>query len=211
MCNNDNNPLKELKMDDGSTQNLPTIEAYLGLVPEIEETAYVASTAAIIGAVRIGPDCSIWHNVTLRGDANYITIGRGSNIQDNSVVHIDSRTFPTIIGEYVTVGHGAIIHACTLHDNAFVGMGAIVLDGAVVESGAMVAAGALVPPGKTVPAGELWAGSPAKFMRALDGDTQKRFSQTAHSYVEFGRAARLGHSGGPYKFTPVPLPPKSDC
>ena len=198
-------------MDSKTPHSQPTIETYLGLVPEIDETAYIASTAAIMGAVRIGPDCSIWHNVTLRGDANYITLGRGSNIQDNSVVHIDSRTMPTIIGEYVTVGHGAIIHACTLHDRAFVGMGAIVLDGAVVESGAMVAAGALVPPGKRVPAGELWAGSPAKFMRALDGEAQKRFSQTAHSYIEFGRAARLGLEGGPYTFEPIPLPPRDEC
>ena len=120
----------------------PTIEDYCGLSPEIDDTAYIASTAAIMGAVRIGADCSIWHNVTLRGDANYITIGKGSNIQDNSVVHIDSGTLPTVIGEYVTVGHGAIVHACTLQDRSFVGMGAIVLDGAVVESGAMVAAGA---------------------------------------------------------------------
>ena len=92
----------------------PFIEAYCDNWPEIDDTAYIASTAAIMGSVRIGADCSIWHNVTLRGDANYITIGKGSNIQDNSVVHIDSGTLPTIIGEYVTVGHGAIVHACTL-------------------------------------------------------------------------------------------------
>ena len=175
----------------------PTIEDYCGLSPEIDDTAYIASTAAIMGAVRIGADCSIWHNVTLRGDANYITIGKGSNIQDNSVVHIDSGTLPTVIGEYVTVGHGAIVHACTLQDRSFVGMGAIVLDGAVVESGAMVAAGALVPPGKIVPSGQLWAGSPAKLMRELDEATQTKFLQTAHKYVEFGRAARLGLDGGP--------------
>ena len=89
-------------------------------------------------------------------------------------------------------------------------MGAIVLDGAVVESGAMVAAGALVTPGKTVPSGQLWAGSPAKLMRELDEATQHKFLQTAHKYVEFGRAARLGLAGGPYKFTPVPLPPKTN-
>ena len=188
----------------------PFIEAYCDNWPEIDDTAYIASTAAIMGSVRIGADCSIWHNVTLRGDANYITIGKGSNIQDNSVVHIDSGTSPTIIGEYVTVGHGAIVHACTLQDNSFVGMGAIVLDGAVVKSGAMVAAGALVPPGKTVPSGQLWAGSPAKLMRELDEATQHKFLQTAHKYVEFGRAARLGLAGGPYKFTPVPLPPKTN-
>ena len=188
----------------------PTIEDYCGLSPEIDDTAYIASTAAIMGAVRIGADCSIWHNVTLRGDANYITIGKGSNIQDNSVVHIDSGTLPTVIGEYVTVGHGAIVHACTLQDRSFVGMGAIVLDGALVESGAMVAAGALVPPGKIVPSGQLWAGSPAKLMRELDEATQTKFLQTAHKYVEFGRAARLGLDGGPYSFKPVPLPPLTD-
>ena len=186
----------------------PTIEPYCDNWPEIDDTAYIASTAAIMGSVRIGADASIWHNVTLRGDANYITIGKGSNIQDNSIVHIDSGVLPAIIGDYVTVGHSAIVHACTLQDYSFVGMGAIVLDGAVVESGAVVAAGALVPPGKIVPSGQLWAGSPAKLMRELDADAQAKFQKTATNYIEFGRAARLGLQGGPYNFTPVPLPPR---
>jgi len=189
--------------------NGPTIEPYCGNWPEIDETAYIASTAAIMGAVRIGADASVWHNVTLRGDANYITVGKGSNIQDNSVVHIDSGVLPAIIGDYVTVGHAAIIHACTLQDYSFVGMGAIVLDGAVVESGAVVAAGALVPPGKIVPSGQLWAGSPAKLMRELDAAAQEKFKRTAANYIQFGRAARLGLAGGPYDFTPVPLPPEA--
>jgi len=186
----------------------PIIESYCGLMPEIDESAYIASTAAIMGAVRIGADCSIWHNVTLRGDANYITIGKGSNIQDNSVVHINSGSFPTIIGNYVTIGHSAIIHACKLDDHSFVGMGAIVMDGVHVESGAVVAAGALVTPGKTIPSGQLWAGNPARLMKELTPDAQKEFKQSAYNYIEFGRAARHGLAGGPYHFKPVPLPPK---
>ena len=196
-------------MSKDSSQNTPLIESFMGLSPEIDETAFIAGSAVVSGAVRIGADCSIWHNVTLRGDANYITIGAGTNIQDNSCVHIDSARYPTIIGENVTIGHSAIIHACTLQDNSFVGMGAIVMDGAIVESGAMVAAGAMVTPGKIVPSGELWAGRPAKKMRELSSDEVKEITKSATRYVEFGRAYRLGEAGGPYKlFTPRPLPAK---
>lgn len=185
----------------------PTIEGFMGQYPEIDETAYLASSAVISGAVRIGADSSIWHNVTLRGDANYITIGRGTNIQDNSCVHIDSSRFPTIIGDYVTIGHTAIIHACTLGDRSFVGMGAIVMDGAVVEPEAMVAAGAMVTPGKRVPTGELWAGRPAKKMRDLTAEERASLQKSADRYIEFGRAYRLGEAGGPYQhFTVRPLP-----
>lgn len=129
------------------------IEPFLGQTPNINETAFIAKSAAIIGAVKIGEDCSIWHHTTIRGDANYVIIGKGTNLQDNSVVHIDSARFPTIIGDYVTIGHSAIIHACTLENHSFIGMGAIIMDGAVVNSYSMVAAGALVTPGKNVPRG----------------------------------------------------------
>ena len=103
-------------MSDKMNQNGPLIERFMGLSPEISKTAFIASSAVVSGAVRIGDDASIWHNVTLRGDANYITIGAGTNIQDNSCVHIDSSKYPTIIGQNVTIGHSAIIHACTLED-----------------------------------------------------------------------------------------------
>lgn len=187
----------------------PLIEPFLGLSPDIDDTAYLAHSAAIMGAVRIGADSSIWHNVTLRGDANYITIGRGTNIQDNSCVHIDSAKHPTIIGNDVTIGHSAVIHACTLQDTCFVGMGAIIMDGAIVESHAMVAAGALVTPGKIVPSGSLWAGSPAKEMRKLTEAEIEMIKTSAERYIELGRAARLGAEGGPYTlFTPRPLPPR---
>ena len=188
----------------------PLIEAFMGLAPEIDDTAFIAASAVVSGAVRIGADCSIWHNVTLRGDANYITIGAGTNIQDNSCVHIDSAIYPTIIGQNVTIGHSAIIHACTLGDASFVGMGAIVMDGAIIESGAMVAAGAMVTPGKIVPSGELWAGRPAKKMRDLSENEKQGLHLSAGRYIEFGRAYRLGEAGGPYHhFTPRPLPPRS--
>ena len=196
-------------MSKDSSQNAPLIESFMGLSPEIDETAFITGSAVVSGAVRIGADCSIWHNVTLRGDANYITIGSGTNIQDNSCVHIDSARYPTIIGKDVTIGHSAIIHACHLQDKSFVGMGAIIMDGAVVESGAMIAAGAMVTPGKIVPFGELWAGRPAKKMRTLSPNEIDEITISAARYVEFGRAYRLGEAGGPYElFTPRPLPEK---
>lgn len=196
-------------MSDKYHKNEPLIESFLGLHPQISETAFIAASAVVSGAVRIGDDASIWHNVTLRGDANYITIGAGTNIQDNSCVHIDSARYPTIIGKHVTIGHSAIIHACTLGDGCFIGMGAIIMDGAIVEGGAMVAAGAMVTPGKRVPKGELWAGRPAKKMRDLSADEIKSLDYSAVRYIEFGRAYRLGEAGGPYhSFTPRPLPPE---
>ena len=197
-------------MSDKLSQNGgPIIEEFMGLSPEISDSAFIASSAVVSGAVRIGDEASIWHNVTLRGDANYITIGTGVNIQDNSCVHIDSSRYPTIIGNYVTIGHSAIIHACTLGDESFVGMGAIVMDGAVIEPQAMVAAGAMVTPGKTIPSGELWAGRPAKKMRDLTTQEIAELRISALRYIEFGRAYRLGEAGGPYQyFTPRPLPRK---
>lgn len=188
----------------------PYIEDFMGMTPELDDTAYIANSAALIGAVRVGADTSIWHQVTLRGDANYILIGDGTNIQDNTCVHIDSARYPTLIGNRVTIGHSAIIHACELQDSCFIGMGAIIMDGAVVESHAMVAAGALVTPGKRVPSGALWAGSPAKEMRKLTDAEIEMIDTSAERYVELGRAARLGHDGGPYTlFSPRPLPPRA--
>ena len=174
------------------------IEPFLGQKPNINKTAFIAKSAAIIGAVKIGEDCSIWHHATIRGDANYVTIGKGTNLQDNSVVHIDSARFPTIIGNFVTIGHSAIIHACTLENHSFIGMGAIIMDGAFINSFSMIAAGALVTPGKNVPSGELWAGSPAKKKRDLTTDEFKMIETSAERYIEVGRAAKFGETAGPF-------------
>lgn len=145
---------------------------YKNIEPTVDPTAFIAPTAAVIGDVEIGAGSSIWSGCTVRGDVERIRIGRDTNVQDNSVIHTTSARdgnpgIPTLIGDGVTVGHGAILHACTLEDGCFIGMQALVMDGAVVETGAMVAAGALVAPGKRVKAGELWAGRPAKFTRPL--------------------------------------------
>ena len=183
-----------------SFQNHAFIETFLGLTPKIDENAFIAKSAAIIGAVEIGEDCSIWHHTTIRGDANYIKIGKGTNIQDNSVVHIDSAQFPTLIGDYVTIGHSAIIHACTLETHSFIGMGSIIMDGSVVSSYSMVAAGSLVTPGKKIPKGELWAGSPAKKMRNLTTTELQMIEISAKRYIELGKAAKLGESGGPFSY-----------
>ena len=186
----------------------PYIASFLGLTPEIDASAFIAATAAIIGAVRIGKNSSIWHQVTVRGDNNYITIGEGTNIQDNSCIHIDSIKHPTIIGDFATIGHGAIIHACTIGDYAFVGMGAIVMDGATIEDTGMLAAGAMLTTGKTIPAGELWVGRPAKKMRDLTPEELTFNQRSAHHYIEFARAHRLGNDSAPFdKMHFRPLPP----
>ena len=141
------------------------IHPFKGVSPTIHDSVFLAPTATVIGDVEIGEGTNIWFGCLVRGDMNVIRIGKRVNIQDLTVVHVDSRKYGTFIGDNVTIGHAAVIHACTLEDRCFVGMQACVMDGAVVETGAMVAAGALVSPGKTVKAGQLWAGTPARYMR----------------------------------------------
>ncbi len=165
------------------------IREFNGVSPKIHETAFIAESADIIGDVEIGPKSSIWYGVIIRGDMNYIRIGANTNIQDGTVIHVDSvgehwDGLPTLIGDNVTIGHRAVIHACTLEDNSFVAMSATVLDGAVVESGAMVAAGALVTPGKRVPKGQLWGGMPARYMRDLRPEEMASFDHVTEHYIE---------------------------
>jgi carbonic anhydrase/acetyltransferase-like protein (isoleucine patch superfamily) len=147
----------------------PTLAPYAGKSPRIHETAFVAPGACLIGDVEVGPGASIWYNCVLRADLNRIVVGARSNVQDGTVIHVEPH-LPTLIGEDALVGHMAILHACTVADRAFVGMGAIALDGSRIESGAMLAAGALLGPGKVVPPRELWAGRPARLMRAIGDD-----------------------------------------
>ena len=147
--------------------------AFGGETPLVDGTAFVAPGVQLIGAVEIGPEASIWYNCVLRGDVNRIRIGARTNIQDGSVIHVDSpkesegEGHPTLIGEDVLIGHLAMVHGCVLHDRAFVGLGAIVMDGCEIESDAMLAAGAMLTPGRRIPSGQLWAGRPAKYVRDL--------------------------------------------
>ncbi len=166
-----------------------------GVLPTIDETAFIAPNATVIGDTVIGPDTNIWFGVVIRGDVHEIRIGARTNIQDGTIVHVAEGKFGTYIGDDITIGHAAIIHACTLETGCFVGMGACVLDGAVVERGAMVAAGALVTPGKRVPAGELWAGNPAKKMRDITPADLAGFQASADKYVGLGRTYRLQLGG----------------
>ena len=189
--------------------NPPYISAFLDHEPEIDDRAFIAPTAAVVGAVRIGAYSSIWYQVTVRGDNNYIIIGSGTNIQDNSCIHISSSEFPTIIGNNVSVGHSALVHACTLEDYSFVGMGAIVMDGAVIESDAMLAAGGMLTPGKRIPSGELWAGRPARKMRILTPQDIADNLRIARHYIEVGRAHKYGTDGAPFHdMHSHPLPPR---
>lgn len=152
-------------------------------MPVVDATAWVAPTAAVIGDVTVGPCANIWYHCVLRGDTDRIVVGARSNIQDGTIIHVASARFPTLIGQDVTVGHAAIIHACTLEDGAFVGMGATVLDGAVVQARGVLAAGSVLPPGKRVGAMELWMGNPARLVRLLDAEARAGFDRTAAGYV----------------------------
>jgi carbonic anhydrase/acetyltransferase-like protein (isoleucine patch superfamily) len=166
-----------------------------GVVPRIAADAFVAPTAAVIGDVEIGAESSVWFHCVLRGDTNLIRVGKRTNIQDGSIVHVNAGNFPALIGDDVTIGHAAIVHACTLHDRAFVAMGATVLDGAVIEEGGVLAAGALLTPGKRIGRYELWQGSPARFVRVLPPEERaQKFDGTAPHYVELAARFRRGLS-----------------
>ena len=180
----------------------PYIAPFLNLYPEIDNTAVIAATAAVVRGQ--GAGSSIWHQVTLRGDSNYITVGDGTNIQDNSCVHINSEDYPAIIGNHVNIGHSALVHACTPHDHAFVGM-SMVLTGR--SSRAMEARRRRdADPGQAHPNRRVMAGGQPE-MRGL---TQRILPTIAYAqhYVEVGRAHRLGASGAPLRHAYAPLLPR---
>ena len=152
-------------------------------IPDTEKALFIAESADIMGAVTLGKNSSIWSNVSIRGDLAPISIGSDSNVQDNAVIHVNI-DMPTIIGNQVTIAHGAIIHACTIGDNCLIGMGATVLDGAVISKNSLVGAGALVTPGKTFPEGSLIIGSPAKAVRTLSKEEIDGISLNAEHYID---------------------------
>ena len=158
-----------------------------GRRPRVDPDAYVDPQAAVIGDVSIEAGASVWPFAVLRGDQdNYVKLGRNSNVQDNSVLHV-TPDFPCLVGDNVTIGHRAVVHACTIMNNVRIGIGAVVLDDAVVEEGAQVGAGALVPPGKVVPAGWLVMGMPAKPVRKMEAVELEDILRNARDYVELWR------------------------
>ena len=157
--------------------------AYGEILPKISDGVLLASGAVVIGDVEIGEGSSIWFNSVIRGDVNSIRIGARTNIQDNSTVHVTSKTGPTVIGSDVTVGHNCVIHACHIGDRALIGMGSTILDGAFIESECFISAGSVVTPGKTMPSRMMCMGSPAKPVRPLSDPEIDFLIQSARGYV----------------------------
>jgi carbonic anhydrase/acetyltransferase-like protein (isoleucine patch superfamily) len=154
-----------------------------GRTPTIHSTAFVAAGARVMGAVSLGEGSSVWYNAVLRADGDTITVGAGSNLQDNVSVHVDSGR-PVVIGENVSVGHNAVVHGCTIGDGSLVGMGAVVLNGAVIGSGCLIAGGAVVLEGSQIPDGSLVAGVPAKVRRELTDQERAGILRNAQAYRE---------------------------
>jgi carbonic anhydrase/acetyltransferase-like protein (isoleucine patch superfamily) len=161
------------------------LRPYKGTLPKVHASAYIDQSAQVIGDVEIGEDSSVWMNVVLRGDVNLIRIGRRTNIQDGTIVHVMRGTHPTRIGDEVTVGHGAVLHGCTVEDRVLVGMGAILLNGATIRSDSIVAAGALIPERMEIPPRSLVMGSPGKVLRALSDEDVLGIRDYAERYVGY--------------------------
>ena len=166
------------------------IRPYRSILPRIDPSAFVDQSAQIIGDVEMGPESSAWMNVVVRGDVNWIRIGRRTNLQDGTIVHVMRGTHPTAIGDEVTVGHGVILHGCTVHDRCLIGMGAILLNGVEVGESCIVAAGTLLPEGTRVPPRSLVVGHPGKVRRALSDEEVASIADYAERYVGYSRDYR---------------------
>jgi carbonic anhydrase/acetyltransferase-like protein (isoleucine patch superfamily) len=170
--------------------------AYRGIRPRLAARVFVAPSASIIGDVEIGAQSSVWFGCVLRGDVNVIRVGARSNIQDGTVVHVAKDTVGTFIGDDVTIGHLALLHACTVEDRAFIGMRATVMDECVVEAEGMLAAGALLTPGKRVGTRQLWAGTPARHVRNLGDEEIAHLARLGPRYVGLAADYLDGAEGG---------------
>lgn len=151
------------------------IKSIEGVSPEIDETCYLSETSVVIGRTKIGKNSSVWFNAVIRADVNDIVIGDFTNIQDNACVHCTYQKAATVIGNYVTIGHNAVVHGCKINDYALIGMGSVVMDEAEIGEGGIVAAGAVITEKTIVPAGTIWAGVPAKQVKELDKEKIKKY------------------------------------
>ncbi len=161
------------------------IRAYLGRTPAIAASAYIDEAAVVIGDVSIGEDASVWPGVVIRGDVHWIRIGARTNIQDGSVLHVMRDLYPLTLGDNVTVGHGVILHGCTIESRCLIGMGSIILNGAKIGTGSIIAAGTLVPERTVVAPGSLFMGHPGKFRRSLTAEDQASIDAYAEHYVVY--------------------------
>ncbi|MCA9266154.1 MAG: gamma carbonic anhydrase family protein [Planctomycetales bacterium] len=173
---------------------MSTILPYQGVFPRLDETVFLAQGARVIGDVQMGPDCSVWFNAVVRGDVCPIRIGAKTNVQDNATLHVTHDTGPLTIAHCVTIGHGAVVHACTVKDHVLIGMGAVLLDGCVIEPYTLVGAGSLVRSGFTAPSGMLVAGVPAQVKRPLTDAERQNIDESAENYVRYAANYRASSS-----------------
>lgn len=173
----------------------PLLLPFRGKYPTISQNAFIAQNATIIGDVEIGVGSGVWYGCVIRGDVNEIRIGERTNIQDLTMIHCAELGQGTYLGNDITVGHSAMLHACSIEDNAFIGIQACVMDDCIVENGAMVAAGALVTPGRIVKANEVWAGSPAKKLRDINEKDLAFFALNRKRYEKLAQEYRIEQYG----------------
>ncbi|MDD2985126.1 gamma carbonic anhydrase family protein [Flavobacterium sp.] len=162
------------------------IKAVNGKAPQIPADCYIAENATVVGDVQFGEQCSVWFNAVVRGDVHFIKIGNKVNIQDGAIIHCTYQKHPTIIGNHVSIGHNAIVHGCTIHDNVLIGMGAIVMDNCVIESNSIIAAGAVVTQNTRVESGSIYAGVPAKKVKEINqSDFAGEIERISTNYVMY--------------------------
>lgn len=162
------------------------IKSINGKTPVIPEDCFIAENATLVGDIVMGSECSVWFNAVIRGDVHYIRMGNRVNVQDGAVIHATYLTSPTNIGDNVSIGHNAIVHGCTIHDNVLVGMGSIIMDDCVVESNSIVAAGAVVTKNTRVESGSIYAGVPAKKVKDINEELiQGEINRIAQNYVKY--------------------------
>lgn len=172
------------------------IRSYKDQKPQIAASAYIDEAATIIGDVTIGDQSSVWPGVVIRGDVHYIRIGSRTNVQDGSVLHVMRDEWPLILGDNVTVGHGVLLHGCTIGSRCLIGMGSIILNGAKIGTGSIIAAGTLVPERTEVPPGSLFMGHPGKLRRVLTAEEQVSIDGYAQRYVEYKETYRKEVASG---------------
>lgn len=167
---------------------MKVIKAVNGKHPQIPSDCFVADNATIVGDVVMGRECSVWFNAVIRGDVNFIKMGDRVNVQDGAVIHATYKTSPTTIGSNVSIGHNAVVHGCTIHDNVLIGMGSIVMDDCIVESNSLIAAGAVVSKNTKVEGGSIYAGIPARKIRDVSPELSKgEIERIAQNYVMYSR------------------------
>lgn len=165
---------------------MPIIKPVRGKHPQISKDCYVAENATIVGDVTMGKECSVWFNAVIRGDVHYIKMGDKVNVQDGAVIHATYQKSPTTIGNNVSIGHNALVHGCTIHDNVLVGMGSIIMDDCIVESNSIIAAGAVVTKNTHIESGSIYAGVPAKKVKDISKELiSGEIDRIANNYVKY--------------------------